>query len=125
MTAAQPFRNLIEGEWVPARSGRTFEDRSPADARQVVAEFPDSGPEDVSAAVEAAARAGRAWRLTPAPKRGEIVFRMGEILARRKEDLAREMAREMGKPLSEARGDVQEGFDVCYHVGGEGRRLHG
>jgi aldehyde dehydrogenase (NAD+) len=125
MTTAQPFGNLIDGEWVPAKSGRTFADRNPADARQVVAEFPDSGADDIAAAVEAAARAFRSWRLVPAPKRGEILFRMGEILARRKEELARAMAREMGKPLGEARGDVQEGIDVCFHVGGEGRRLHG
>ena len=123
--SAQPFRNLIDGEWVPARGGRTFEDRSPSDTRTLVAEFPDSTAEDVAAAVEAAARAFRSWRLVPAPKRGEIVFRMGEILTRRKEELARAMALEMGKPLREARGDVQEGIDVCYHIGGEGRRLHG
>jgi aldehyde dehydrogenase (NAD+) len=122
---AQPYRNLIDGEWVPARGGRSFEDRNPADARRVVAEFPDSGPDDVAAAVESAARAFRSWRLVPAPKRGELVFRMGEILTRRKEDLARAMAEEMGKPLREARGDVQEGIDVCFHIGGEGRRLHG
>ena len=125
MTTAKLFGNLIDGEWVPSQSGRTFEDRSPSDTRRIVATFPDSADEDVAAAVEAASRAFRSWRLVPAPKRGEIVFRMGEILARRKEDLARAMAEEMGKPLREARGDVQEGIDVCFHIGGEGRRLHG
>jgi acyl-CoA reductase-like NAD-dependent aldehyde dehydrogenase len=125
MTAAKTFGNLIDGEWVPSKSGRTFTDHNPSDTRQIVATFPDSGAEDIAAAVEAAARAFRTWRLVPAPKRGEIVFRIGEILARRKEDLARAMAQEMGKPLREARGDVQEGIDVCFHIGGEGRRLHG
>ncbi|HYV19002.1 MAG TPA: aldehyde dehydrogenase family protein [Verrucomicrobiae bacterium] len=125
MTTAKTFGNLIDGEWVPSKSGRTFTDHNPSDTRQIVATFPDSGAEDIASAVEAAARAFRSWRLVPAPKRGEIVFRMGEILARRKEELARAMALEMGKPLSEARGDVQEGIDVCFHIGGEGRRLHG
>jgi len=125
MTTAKSFGNLIDGEWVPSKSGRTFADHSPSDTRQIVASFPDSGPEDIAASVEAAERAFRSWRLVPAPKRGEIVFRMGEILARRKEELARAMAQEMGKPLREARGDVQEGIDVCFHIGGEGRRLHG
>jgi acyl-CoA reductase-like NAD-dependent aldehyde dehydrogenase len=125
MTTAKLFGNLIDGELLPSKSGRTFADRSPADARKIVATFPDSGEEDVAAAVEAASRAFRTWRLVPAPKRGEIVFRMGEILTRRKEELARAMAEEMGKPLREARGDVQEGIDVCFHIGGEGRRLHG
>src|SRR5437899_2359143 len=50
---------------------------------------------------------------------------MGEILVRRKEEYAREMTREMGKPLREARGDVPEAIDVCYHIAGEGRRMHG
>jgi len=125
MTTAKTFGNLIDGEWVPSKTGRTFTDHNPSDTRQIVATFPDSGAEDIAAAVEAATRAFRSWRLVPAPKRGEIVFRMGEILARRKEELARAMALEMGKPLSEARGDVQEGIDVCFHIGGEGRRLHG
>src|SRR5712691_7664828 len=73
----------------------------------------------------ASRRAFKRWRLTPAPKRAEYLFRMGEILVRRKEEYAREMTREMGKPLREARGDVQEAIDVCYHIAGEGRRLHG
>src|SRR3989475_12428467 len=70
-------------------------------------------------------RSWRRWRQVPAPKRAEHLFRMGEILVRRKEEYAREMTREMGKPLREARGDVQEAIDVCYHIAGEGRRLHG
>ena len=83
MATAKTFGNLIDGEWVPSKNGRTFTDHNPSDTRQVVATFPDSGAEDIGAAVEAASRAFRSWRLVPAPKRGEIVFRMGEILARR------------------------------------------
>jgi alpha-ketoglutaric semialdehyde dehydrogenase len=121
---SQTFHNHIGGRWVPARSGRTFTDSNPANG-EVLGEFPASGPEDVNDAVEAAASAYPAWRLTPAPRRAEILFRAGEIMRARKQDLARAMTREMGKVLTEAGGDVQEGIDMAFHAAGEGRRMHG
>ena len=125
MAEAKAYRNFIDGEWTESSSGRSLENRSPSDRSDIVGTFQDSGAEDVDRAVQAAARASRRWRLVPAPKRGDYLFRMGEILVRRKEDYARDMAREMGKPLREARGDVQEAIDVCYYIAGEGRRLCG
>ena len=119
------YLNRIGGEWVPARSGRTFEDRSPARASDLVGTFPESGPEDVDAAVQAASRAFRTWRLVPAPRRAEFIYRTAEILRDRKESLARTMTREMGKVLAETRGDVQEGIDMAYYIAAEGRRLFG
>ena len=120
----EPFLNYIDGHWVPARSGRTFANHNPATGDQL-GDFPASGPDDVGAAVSAATRAFRGWRLTPAPKRAEIVFRAGEIIRARKEELARAMTREMGKILVETRGDVQEGIDMAYLAAGEGRRMYG
>jgi aldehyde dehydrogenase (NAD+) len=120
----ETFHNFIGGQWVPARSGRTFTNRNPATG-EALGEFPDSGAEDLDAAVQAARAALRAWQLTPAPKRGELLFRLGALIARRKEDLARAATREMGKILIETRGDVQEGVDMAYLAAGEGRRLHG
>ncbi len=125
MPEPKSYRNFIDGEWVESTSGDAIEDRNPADRSEVVGIFQRSGEEDVRGAIEAAARAYRRWRHTPAPKRAEYLFRMGEILVRRKEEYARAMTREIGKPIKEARGDVQEAIDVCYHVAGEGRRLHG
>jgi aldehyde dehydrogenase (NAD+) len=119
------YLNRIGGEWVPARSGRTFEDRSPARASDLVGTFPESGPEDVDAAVQAASRAFRTWRLVPAPRRAEFIYRTAEILRDRKESLARTMTREMGKVLAETRGDVQEAIDMAYYIAAEGRRLFG
>jgi acyl-CoA reductase-like NAD-dependent aldehyde dehydrogenase len=119
------YRNLIGGEWVDARSGATFTSISPANHEDLVGEFPASGSADVDAAVEAARRAFPAWSLLPAPKRGEILFRIGRLLAEHKEELSRLMTREMGKVLPEARGDVQEAIDVAYYMAGEGRRLFG
>jgi alpha-ketoglutaric semialdehyde dehydrogenase len=119
------YRNFIDGEWLESSSGRALENRSPADRSEVIGTFQDSEARDTEVAIEAAGRAGRRWRMVPAPKRAEYLFRMGEILVRRKEEYAREMTREMGKPLKEARGDVQEAIDVCYYIAGEGRRMHG
>ncbi|MDQ6682905.1 MAG: aldehyde dehydrogenase family protein, partial [Chloroflexota bacterium] len=118
-------RNLIGGRWVEARSGRTFTSLSPANHDDVVGEFAASSAEDVQAGVEAARAAFPGWSLLPAPKRGEILFRIARLLAEHKEELARLMTREMGKVLPEARGDVQEAIDVAYYMAGEGRRLSG
>src|SRR6202522_2308125 len=119
------FKNFIDDEWVASSTGETFENRNPADTRDVVGIFQKSAKADVDAAVEAAKRAFAKWRLVPAPRRAEIVFRAAEILIGNKEDFARQMTREMGKVLNETRGDVQEAIDAAYYNAGEGRRLFG
>jgi acyl-CoA reductase-like NAD-dependent aldehyde dehydrogenase len=126
-TAAMPkvFKNFINGEWVPARSGQAIEDRNPANTGELVGMFPASTEEDASLAVDAAKAAYNKWRLTPAPKRAEILYRAAEILVQRKEDFSRDMTREMGKVLAETRGDVQEAIDMTYLMAGEGRRQFG
>src|SRR3989442_2423108 len=126
-TASRPkiYRNFIDGEWVEASTGETFENRNPADTRDVVGIFQRSGKADVEATVDAAKRAFHKWRLVPAPRRAEIVYRAAEMLMERKEDYARDMTREMGKILKETRGDVQEAIDTAYYMAGEGRRMFG
>jgi acyl-CoA reductase-like NAD-dependent aldehyde dehydrogenase len=119
------YQNLIGGQWVSALSGKTFLNRNPANVDDVVGEFQSSGEADVDRAVKAARAAYKHWRLFPAPKRGEILYRAGELLLRHKEKLARQMTREMGKVLSETRGDVQEAADTAFYMAGEGRRLFG
>lgn len=118
------YHNYINGRWVPARSGELFESLEPATG-QVVGAVAKSGAEDVAEAVAAAREAFRSWRLVPAPKRGEILYRVARILEERKEELARFMSIEMGKVLAEAKGDVQEAIDMAYYMAGEGRRLFG
>jgi aldehyde dehydrogenase (NAD+) len=119
------YRNFIDGEWVEPSTGETFENRNPADTRDVVGIFPKSAKPDVDAAVDASRRAFAKWRLVPAPRRAEIIYLAAEMLAERKEDYARDMTREMGKVLKETRGDVQEAVDTAYYMAGEGRRLFG
>jgi len=119
------FGNYIDGKWVKAASGRTFENRNPADRDDLVGVFADSSPEDVERAVTAARAAFPKWRALPAPRRGEILYRAAELLVKRKEELARDMTREMGKILDETRGDVQEAIDMTYYMAGEGRRQFG
>jgi acyl-CoA reductase-like NAD-dependent aldehyde dehydrogenase len=125
MTATSTYRNLIGGKWVDARSGATFTSVSPANHDDVIGTFASSGPADVDDAVAAARAAFPAWSSMPAPKRGEILFKVARLLAEHKEELARLMTREMGKVIAEARGDVQEAIDVAYYMAGEGRRMFG
>ena len=122
---ADQYKNFIDGQWLTARSAKTFENRNPANRDDLIGLFPASSAEDVDAAVRAAKKAFNAWRLVPAPKRGELLYRVGELLRKYKEEIARGMTREMGKVLKETRGDVQEGIDTAFYVAGEGRRLFG
>src|ERR1051326_84335 len=124
-TVPKTYPNYINGEWVASASGDWFENFNPADTREVVGRFPLSTAEDIELAVGAARSAADRWRKLPAPRRAEILFRLGEILIRRKDEFAREMTREMGKVLKETGGDVQEAIDCTYYTAGEGRRLHG
>jgi len=123
--AARVYKNLIGGEWLESRSGQTFENQNPANVKDIVGIFQRSNKDDVNEAVAAAAKAFERWRLTPAPRRGEIIYRCAQILQERKEDCARDMTREMGKVLKETRGDVQEAIDTAFYMAGEGRRLDG
>jgi acyl-CoA reductase-like NAD-dependent aldehyde dehydrogenase len=123
-TGTKTFQNFIGGEWTDAATGETFESVSPATG-ETIGVFPKSGPEDADRAVEAAKAAFEDWRLVPAPKRGEILFRFGQLLQEHKTDLTELMTREMGKVKAEAGGDVQEAIDMSYYMAGEGRRLWG
>jgi aldehyde dehydrogenase (NAD+) len=119
------YKNYIDGRWVEAKSGKTFENRNPANRHDLIGLFPASGLEDVDHAVNAAKKAFPKWRLVPAPKRGEILYRVGELLRQRKGEIARIITREMGKTLGEAHGEVQKGIDTAFYNDGEGRRLFG
>ena len=72
--------NLIGGEWLAARSGKTILNLNPANHADVVGAFPSSHAEDVDLAVNAAQKAFATWRLVPAPKRAEILLRAGILL---------------------------------------------
>jgi aldehyde dehydrogenase (NAD+) len=119
------FKNFINGEWVEPLTGKYFQNINPAKNSDVIGEFPFSGQDDVNAAVKAAKEAFKTWKLMPAPKRGDILKTAGDIFNRRKEELASIMTREMGKPVFETKGDVQEAIDTCYYSASETRRLFG
>jgi aldehyde dehydrogenase (NAD+) len=123
--AFKTYGNLIGGKFVASHSGKTFENRNPANHDDIVGVFQASNAADINNAVAAAKKAWITWRLTPAPKRAEILYRTGEILLKKKEQYAQEMTREMGKVIAETRGDVQEAIDTAYYMAGEGRRLFG
>src|SRR6187399_730331 len=119
------YSNFVGGKWVPSESAATFENRNPANTRDLIGAFPDSTTKDADAAIAAAKHAYHSWRLVPAPKRAEILFKAAQLIAARKEEFARDMTREMGKVLEETRGDVQEAIDMTFFMAGEGRRLYG
>ena len=124
-TPVSTYRNFIDGEWVPAESAETFDNRNPANQDDLLGRVPKSSAADVDRAVAAARAAFGHWRLVPAPKRAEILYRAAQILSDRKEALAATMTREMGKILDETRGDVQEAVDMAQLMAGEGRRMYG
>jgi aldehyde dehydrogenase (NAD+) len=119
------YQNFIAGKWQDPASREFFENRNPADWNDVIGKFPLSNEKDVDCAVQSATRGFEVWRRTPAPARGDVLRRVGDIMAKRKEEIADLMTREMGKPLQETRGDVQEGIDTAYYASSEGRRLFG
>jgi acyl-CoA reductase-like NAD-dependent aldehyde dehydrogenase len=119
------FKNFIAGEWVAPSAGEFFENRNPADTTDLVGCFPRSGPADMVRAIESAQRGFAVWSKTPAPLRGQVLQRVGDLLVQRKDAIARAMTREMGKVLAETRGDVQEGIDTAFYAATEGRRLFG
>ncbi|MDI6809682.1 MAG: aldehyde dehydrogenase family protein [Candidatus Eisenbacteria bacterium] len=119
------YRNFIDGKWVSSRTGKTFENRNPANWEEVVGIFPASDSRDVDDAVSSAKAAFPSWRLVPPPKRADILLKTRDILIRRKEEISQLMTREMGKVLVETRGDTQEGIDTALYSAGEGRRLFG
>ena len=119
------FKNLVSGEWVGPASQAYFDNRNPANPDDLIGRFPDSDQRDVDAAVQSAKRGFGIWSRTPAPVRGDVLRRVGDLLVQRKDLIADAMTREMGKVLAETRGDVQEGIDTAYYAATEGRRLFG
>jgi aldehyde dehydrogenase (NAD+) len=122
---AKTYKNFVAGEWVAAEGGATYENHNPADHDDLIGHFAAAGPRDVDRAVASALEGFRLWSRVPAPKRGEILKQAGDLLVESKEELAEGMTREMGKPLVETRGDVQEAIDTAYYAASEGRRFFG
>ena len=121
----QTFQNFIAGQWAAPSTGEYFDNHNPADHNDLIGRFPRSSPADVDRAVASARRGFAQWSRTPAPVRGQVLQRVGELLVQRKDAIARAMTREMGKVLTETRGDVQEGIDTAFYAATEGRRLFG
>src|SRR4051812_45173140 len=121
----QTFRNFIAGEWCQPASGEYFENRNPAQSDDLIGRFPESDHRDVEAAVRSAKRGFALWSRTPAPARGDVLRRGGNLLVQRQDAIAAAMTREMGKGLGETRGDVAEGIDTAVYAATQGRRLIG
>ncbi|MCS7245952.1 MAG: aldehyde dehydrogenase family protein [candidate division WOR-3 bacterium] len=117
------YKNYIGGKYQESRSDEKFESRNPANWEEVIGTFPESNEEDLNLAVESAKKAFKLWSKIPAPKRGEIIRKAGEIFLKRKREIAILMSKEIGKTIVEAEGDIQEAIDTAFYASGEGRRL--
>ncbi len=121
----QLCKNFINGEWIESKSTRIFERRNPANNDEVVARIPLSTREEMKRAIAAAKAAFPAWRDTPAPARGKILFKVVRIMEDQKEALARLLVREEGKALKDALGEVQRAINIAEFMAGEARRING
>jgi len=121
----QKFKNYVNGNWEESGSNKWFKNISPANRDDVIGEFPESSKSDVDKIVKIARNAYKTWKRMPAPKRGDILRKAGDIFTSRKIELAKIMTREMGKPTFETEGDIQEAIDTCYYAATETRRLFG
>ncbi|HSH94557.1 MAG TPA: aldehyde dehydrogenase family protein [Roseimicrobium sp.] len=112
------YANFIGGDWVAAKSGKTFQIQNPADTREIVSEYPLSGQADAQAAIVAAQAASAGWAATTSVARGRVLSKASQILESRKAELAKELTREEGKTLTEATGEVQRAIDIFRFFGG-------
>ncbi|MCC6944572.1 MAG: aldehyde dehydrogenase family protein [Thermomicrobiales bacterium] len=119
------YQNYIGGEWVAAKSGETFESRSPADADVLLGRFAASGAVDVDAAVTAASDARASWRRTSAIARANILHKAAEILASRVNDVGRELTIEEGKTLKEGIGETGRAVQILRYYAGEAQQPDG
>lgn len=125
IVSTRTYQNLIGGEWVPARDGRTFANLNPADTRETVAHYPLSGQAEAAAAIAAAQAAFPGWAAATPPARGRILSKASQILEGRKAELAELLTREEGKTLAEATGEVQRAVDIFRFFGGFSYTLGG
>jgi acyl-CoA reductase-like NAD-dependent aldehyde dehydrogenase len=121
----QRYQNFIDGEWLPAQSGRTYQNSNPADTREAVAEYPLSGKADATSAIEAAKNAWPAWAAMSSVGRGRILNKASQLIESRKSELAQLLTREEGKVLAESSGEVQRAADIFRFFAGLGYQLGG
>ena len=121
----QTYDNYIDGEWTPATTSETFENRNPAHTDDLIGRYQSSSEEDTVVAIEAAADASSTWAETPAPERGRVLERTSQILAEKSDELANTLVREEGKTLDEATGEVQRAIDIFQYYSAKARDLGG
>lgn len=118
----ETFRNYINGEWV---SGPTFENRNPANTKEVVGLFVKGTAADMNRAAEAAQAALPGWSNLTAPARGAFLFKAADIIDKNFDSIAADMTREEGKTLPEAKGEVRRSINILRYFAGEGSRQPG
>ena len=121
----QQYLNFINGEWLAAQSGQTYQNTNPADTREIVAEYPLSQSADAVAAISAAQKAFPVWSAMTAVARGRVLSKASQLIEARKAQLAEALTREEGKTLAESAGEVQRTADIFRFFGGLSYTLGG
>src|SRR5688572_30102633 len=117
--------SYVNGKWYHPQSKSISKNINPADTSDVIAEYPLATAADVRLAIDAAVAAWPAWKKTPGPERGRVLWRAADIARRRVDEIAQTLTREEGKILKEARGEVLKGISLLEYYAGEGFRMHG
>ncbi|MEK5108924.1 aldehyde dehydrogenase family protein [Cytobacillus sp. FSL K6-0129] len=119
------YQNYINGEWIDAKSGKTFTSINPANNDDIIAEFAYSDESDINEAVDAAFEKRLMWKNTPAPLRADVFYKVTAKLEERKETFKDVIVRETGKTNVEAMGEVMRAINVIRFMAGEATRLAG
>src|SRR5688572_11304417 len=119
------YRSFIDGEWLESVSGRIAENINPANTDDIIGTAQLATRDEARKAVEAAYKAFREWKRTPAPQRGKIIARAARLMEESRDELAAILTREEGKTLAESRGELTRAINVMEFVAGESRRLNG
>ncbi len=125
MPSAPILDSFVAGTRRRSDSSATLPSLNPSDPADVVALVPEGAASDVDAAVSAAAEAFKGWRLLTGVARAEHLHRFAEAVGARAEELAQAMAREVGKPITEARGEAARGVAILRYYAGEAVREAG
>ncbi|WP_151446189.1 aldehyde dehydrogenase family protein [Lacisediminimonas profundi] len=125
MSSPQEFKNHIDGEWSASITGKTFENRNPADTSDLVGLFQASGVEDAQRAVAAAAAAFDGWKKTPVSKRAKVLNSAADWLEANAQQIAQELTREEGKGVALARDEVLRSAQTLRFYAVEGQSFTG
>jgi aldehyde dehydrogenase (NAD+) len=122
MSEIPSLSSYVGGAFRPIPGAAYLDDVNPSDPSDVIARVPSGDPAEAAAAVEAASGALSGWKGKTGPQRAEVLYAWGDAIGARREELAQAMAREVGKPITEARGEAARCVAILRYYAGEAVR---